>query len=156
MQLLPRAMCDCWSINKRPRTFLETKTVIVCKRSTFSSHDALPAMRREWDRQELAGIAKTCLMMSPGVCHCWHCVPPVPAHDVQLPRHRVHYCHVCHVCLDKFRCIPAIPPCRSMPPSRNVACRCLTTGTRNPLMPSYESFFCSNLCFWEIRSKYEY
>ena len=170
MPLLPRRVCDLWPIAGHPplRTFPEAGTVIVCNsQSTFSSHDADLAMRREWDRQEDPRLRrhpdqpvrkKRCLLKRPGVCHCWHCVPPVPAHDVQLPRHEVHYYHDCHVCLNKFRCIPAIPPCRSMPPSRNVACRCLNAnrgGTQNPLMPSYSVFFCSNLCFWE-HSRYEY
>ena len=163
MQLLPRAVCGCWSIDKHPplRTFPDSGTVVVCKRSRFSNHDAQLAMRQEWDRQEDARLRRkqTCLMKRPGVCHCWHCVPPVPAHDVQLPEHEVHYYHCCHMCLDNFRCIPALPPCEDMPPSSNVACRCLIAncgGTRDPRMRSYTSFFCSNLCFWARNSPSEY
>ena len=166
MPLLPRRVCDLWPIAGHPplRTFPEAGTVIVCERSNFSSQDAHRAMIREWNRQEEARLRRqphqpvrkqTCLMKRPGVCHCWHCVPPVPAHAVQLPRHQVHYYHYCHVCLHKFRCIPAVPPWRGMPPSQNVACRCLTAnggGMRSYWNPS---FFCTNLCFWEY-SPFEY
>ena len=116
MQLLPRAVCDCWSIDKHPslRTFPEATTVMVCERSTFSSHDADLAMRREWDRQEDPRLRrhpdqpvrkKRCLLKRPGVCHCWHCVPPVPAHDVQL----VHHYHYCHECLVWHTCPIPLP-----------------------------------------------
>ena len=139
----------------------EAKTGIVCKPSTFSSH-ADHAMRREWDRQELADLLRdlskparkrTCLMKHPGVCHCWHCVPPGPAH-VRVQGQTVHYYHSCDVCQDRFRCIPAIPPFWGMPAQQNMACRCLAakSGATYPL-PSV--FFCSNLCFWE-NSPYEY
>ena len=148
MQLLPRRVCECWSIDKHPplRTCPDG-TVLVCKRSTFSRQGDL-AMRREWNRQE---DIQTCLMKRPGVCHCWHCVPPEPAH-VHLPGRDVHYYHCCYACLANFRCIPAIPPCSDMPPSQNVACRCLNAnrgGTNNPNMKSFSSFFCSNVCFWK-------